>query len=312
MSTGKRILLAVILVGVVPVILGFFFWSDWKDWQPVMERDTTEAYEVFLSNNPHSTFAGRARRRLDELVWKVVTRENTIAAYQEYLLTYPKGAFRSEAYDKVLGLEWRFANERNTIPAYKEFVRRYSGTALAEEAETRIAKLKTSEAADWRRVRQFGGPADLRDFLERYPGSSHAEEAREKLMELDWQAALQKDTEDAYREFQRTYPKSGFLTTITGTIEQAMIGMTMSLFDPLGGLNPSLGQPDCVSLDLVEYPDRDFTIDLVKAVDDGLVTEERDGALTTCRVTNCEGWRLEMLCIKEDDNYQIVSMVRVR
>ncbi len=71
-----------------------------RDWKNATDKNTRDAYEEFVNNNPDSELADLARTRLDDIetaFWVTAVRSNAAAAVQEYLDAYPDGQYVKEA-----------------------------------------------------------------------------------------------------------------------------------------------------------------------------------------------------------------------
>lgn len=96
---------------------------------------------------------------------------------------------------------WNACVDENTQLAYSKYLVAFPEGRYAEEADRRILELKEAEVSAWTKLK---GSSDINDYyayLSENPASPYLEQARFLMDSLSWIAALQDDTEYAYKAY---------------------------------------------------------------------------------------------------------------
>lgn len=170
--------------------------------------------------------------------WENAQTGNTVQAYSDFLERYPGSKVAETARDRLQILEekekerqrkireiaqtWSDARLEDTLQAYRTFLKKYpdtSFTSLAEakiqafeEAEKKQAELKVKNMTnDWQAAVSKNTAQAYVSFIEEHPGSAYEKLARAKLAGLEkdfWRDAQARNTARAYQEFIELYPES--------------------------------------------------------------------------------------------------------
>ena len=90
----------------------------------VQEKDTIEAYEEFIKNNPSSGFLMQAEARLEDLFLEKARAEG-LESYDLYFERFPDGARKEDATKERERFLFSWAEETNTKEGWKKFKEEY-------------------------------------------------------------------------------------------------------------------------------------------------------------------------------------------
>ncbi len=91
---------------------------------------------------------------------------------------------------------------------------------IAEAAQARLAEL---EDAAWRLATASGQYVPYAEYVANFPSGPHATEAAQRkqaIEEVDWKRTRELDSEEAYREHQRTHPESAHAAEIDRRLDE--------------------------------------------------------------------------------------------
>lgn len=74
-------------------------------WEQVMASDNEDALRAFINNHPSSKFLPQARELLDDVTWNNIVDKNTKEGYQRYISEFPYGKHVGEARSRFSELQ---------------------------------------------------------------------------------------------------------------------------------------------------------------------------------------------------------------
>ena len=215
-------------------------------WDAVLDLDTVAALEQYLDRYPDGIFAADARERIVDLQEEPEREARAV----EEALGLDRDARRRVQQDlSLLGYDTRGIDgifgrgTRSAIADWQDagglpvtgYLTRAQIARLADAADARAAALEAqakerrreAERADrtfWDETGRGAGEAGLRRYLDRYPDGLYAETARDRLDQIEaerraripeterraWDAARDRDTIAAYRDYLDRYPEGAF------------------------------------------------------------------------------------------------------
>ena len=215
-------------------------------WQAVQAVGTVEAYDAYLRAYPAGRYLSKARERIDWLrdAPERAAREGEAAlklnreARREIQRNLSLLGFDPRGIDGLFGrgtraamTGWQRANgltpsgylDKDTLARLRQQANERA-REIEEEARQRQIEEERRDRAYWRDTGRNGDEAGLRAYLSRYPDGEFSNVARVRLNEFEqarraetdrqereaWDAARATDTREAYDDFLRDYPESGF------------------------------------------------------------------------------------------------------
>ena len=196
-------------------------------------QGTEKGYQEYLDVYPRGRYAGKARRRWEQLVVEAADHaafsqsqlQDTVASYQEYVSAYPNGAHTREAQVRRRELEldhtaFSQAESLGTVVAYQGYLEAYPKGRHAREAMHRRDEL-LAEAADhaaFARAEKLGTVKAYQGYLDAYPGGAHVKDAKRRKDELLAKAADRAaftraeklGTVAAYQRYLEAYPEGAY------------------------------------------------------------------------------------------------------
>jgi len=123
--------------------------NEKRDWLAAKEKDTSDAYEAFVTMYPQGVFFDEADalfgKRKEAEEWDLAIHANTIQGFLIYKKQYPNGPHVDEAIAKIGELEeekeWSKISRRNRLSDYLKYVRDYPLGKYVDEANKKIALL---------------------------------------------------------------------------------------------------------------------------------------------------------------------------
>jgi TonB family protein len=92
-------------------------------WKDAKNKNTRDAYEEFVMNNPDSEHASEARAKLDSIetaTWNTALASNDVAAIQAYIDAYPNGRYREDAVAAIEQIENSVVTPDDTEPTKQD------------------------------------------------------------------------------------------------------------------------------------------------------------------------------------------------
>lgn len=167
---------------------------DWK----AARKDTIEAYEAYLRDEPAGEHAAEARRRIDDLRWAATPK--TPEGARAYLERWPEGWNRGNAEAILQGLEFQEALDKGTRDALQLFLGKYPEGVFAAEAQRRL------ESMAWARALAEDTEQAYARYRVRWPRGAHREEARLAHDEKAWEKA-EAGGRRAIEAYARAWPR---------------------------------------------------------------------------------------------------------
>ncbi len=108
----------------LPLFLALTLVACGDNFADVQAKDTIEAYEEFLKNNPDTRFRMEAEDRLETLYLQKARKEG-LEGYDAYLERFPEGNQRETALEEREAYLFAWAEEQNTKEAWERFLDEY-------------------------------------------------------------------------------------------------------------------------------------------------------------------------------------------
>jgi len=135
------------------------------DWKSATAADTSEAYQQFLTQHPHSANAAQAHTRIDQLQeqrdWQAATSADTRDAYQQFLTQHPNSTWAQEARIRIEN----FAQSGGTAAA---------GTAAAAASGSSSKAQASAPPAPSMATGGYANAANLQQYVQLGAFSSQA------------------------------------------------------------------------------------------------------------------------------------------
>lgn len=116
---------------------------------------SSEAYAKFLSTYPQSLQAGKAKKKYEEKLYEERTEPGNPFTYQKFAANFPESPYKMEALNEVYLLE----TKNGTLDEYVDFVKSYPDNPNVEKAWRRIYALEVKEVT----------PKSIAKFTLQYP-----------------------------------------------------------------------------------------------------------------------------------------------
>jgi hypothetical protein len=222
------------------------------DFNKAQQANTEQAFAAFLQEHPDSLLAARARASIEQIAFDEARKAGTAPAYQAFLQRFAEGNHAAAARAGLEQVEFGLAGKHDSGPGWRAFLAKYPSSTNAPAARNALAGLllpealaandrKTYEAflkehsgtpaalqvhqrveqLDYQSVTNTDDLAACEIFLASHPNSVFAPDVRQRLsrhLEVrDWNAALLKNTPEAFEVFKQQHPSSPrvLLTEIT-------------------------------------------------------------------------------------------------
>src|SRR5579862_8825781 len=102
---GNRATTRAMLLAALAALIGAGCSHEAADWKSATLANTSEAYQNFLQQYPHSREATEAQARVKQLIeardWQNATDSNTREAYQQFMDQHPDSKWNQEAKIRV-------------------------------------------------------------------------------------------------------------------------------------------------------------------------------------------------------------------
>jgi peptidoglycan hydrolase-like protein with peptidoglycan-binding domain len=220
--------------------------SERAAWAAALAQDTVTAYQDFLRRHPDSPNADSARSAITRLRGGVgegpERGEAALGLGREDRRTIQRNlsllGYDTRGIDGIFGpgtrgaiAAWQRANGYTaTTFLSRDQILGIEGQAarrareLEAEAAARRAEQERLDRAYWQETGARGDEAGLRNYLRRFPDGLYAEVAQQRLAPFDqqrqqeaqavdrraWEAATERDTAAAYREYLAAQPRGAF------------------------------------------------------------------------------------------------------
>ncbi len=138
------------------------------------QKDTEEAYQIFLDKFPGALDAPKAIELRDEMAFLKALKQNTARSFSIFLQKYPHSHRSVEAKNRKEKLEFEETTRDKKLASYVGFYRDFPENPFRPAAEQRIFELMTAS----------GTPMAFERFLQGYPESKWASRARALLFAL--------------------------------------------------------------------------------------------------------------------------------
>lgn len=106
----------------------------------VLQEDTIDSYEQYLTENPTSPNVIPAKARLEELYYKAAKAEDTLEGYDRYLDRWPKGPHRVKVKAARKDMLWAWAETEHTEAGWQKFLDEYPQAGRKMRGKARSAK----------------------------------------------------------------------------------------------------------------------------------------------------------------------------
>lgn len=104
-------------------------------------KNTSAAYQQFLSAYPESELAGTAKKEFYRLQYREQTKEGTLVTFLTFEKTFPDNPYVADAQDQI----YRLTTTQNTVEAFASFIRAYPKNRNADLAWRRLYQLYMSD-----------------------------------------------------------------------------------------------------------------------------------------------------------------------
>lgn len=159
-----------------------------RDWNTALQGDSEESWNAYLSRQPESSRAGKARRMRDEAAhFEAALRSGGSNALRAFLQTWPESRFRPVAEQRLRSEdeerathEYAAAVRADAADGYRQFLDEFPGSVHAAEAKKRWTLL-----TDLAHARKVDTAMVWREMLGRHPDEPRMAEARSRLQELE-------------------------------------------------------------------------------------------------------------------------------
>ncbi len=235
-------------------------------WTDVDELQTVDQLREFISDNPGSSEASKARNRIAELEYRAAVESETRYAFRLFLERHPESPRALDARRKLERLDFERASASGSVEALSAFLRRYPDGRLAGRARRARGELLCQRwlgcadadelaealaqhtelpcrAALEQRLEQLrferavaANRADLLlAFSETYPGDPLAVRAGQRLLELEVEALLVAARFDRARRWTLERAGADDTDALLARIEAARAAWEQATFDPEPG-----------------------------------------------------------------------------
>jgi HEAT repeat protein/outer membrane protein assembly factor BamD (BamD/ComL family) len=194
----------------------------------VIQEESIQSYQVFLTDYPKSRFRKEAENRLLDLTaFKKVQSLDTVRAYQQYLLAFPNGARTEQTFKRMLDLEFEFYKKVDTLWGYKYFIKKYPHERIPKELWEKMECIRYEQARNEDSIKAY------EDFLKEFPSSKYGEEVKEALDRLKEEEKIFKEmtaqrTPEAYKTYIQQRPPSAWAKRAKERISQYTVREALS------------------------------------------------------------------------------------
>jgi len=177
-------------------------------------KQTVEAFDVFISTYPKSTFLNEAIRLRDRKALDLAKATNSITTLDEYLIKYPRSSYLEEATNFRDNIALTDAKKIDTELSYNKFIDKYPRSIYLKEAkELRI------EAA-YRETKAAATTDAYKAYCMNYPNSKYYTEINKMYNEIIFQDVLKEKTFSALFDYVRQNPNSHLLKEATAEMNR--------------------------------------------------------------------------------------------
>jgi HEAT repeat protein len=194
-----------------------------RAFQQASEKETAEAYQMFLTKYPRTFRRDLVEFRLLDLAsYKAALAKDDVASYESYLWQYADGRHRKQVAARIAKLERALYEKADTAWGYEAYLRQHPDASDRAEVESRLESLGYERAAAEDTIASFD------DFLSRFPAGHRSQKARERLAAIRSDKAVFEEVAEAdrlegYEEFLRQYPANRYADTARERVAQQMI-----------------------------------------------------------------------------------------
>ncbi len=202
-----------------------------KRWKPA-RKNTIEAWEDWIADNPDSEWVAEARIRLDRRRFELA-REAGEAALKAYLADDP-GASASVARAEVERIHFEAAKAADTRQAWSIFLAAFPNGVYASEAE------RAFDALSWVRFEEQDTEQAYARYLTQHPDGAHRAVARERMMERAFEAAVASNDDRKLRAYLERYPGSSHTPRVRAVLAGTRLDAVQIAIDGLRGEDDAL------------------------------------------------------------------------
>lgn len=178
------------------------------------EKQTVEAFDVYISTYPKSTFLNEAIRLRDRKALDLAKATNSISELDQYLIKYPRSSYLDEATNFRDNLALSNAKKIDSEIAYTQFIDKYPRSIYLKEAK----ELRIESA--YRETKSVATTDAYRAYCMNYPNSKYYKEINRMYNEIIFQDVLKVKTFSALFDYVRQNPNSHLLKEATAEMNR--------------------------------------------------------------------------------------------
>ncbi len=135
MINTNREKISTCLLAILIATIGYIVYSQWqslsneKDYQAVLQDNTIEAYDAFLSREDNESYRKDVEYYRDKKAFELAHETKDVSAYQEFLDKYPNSTWRDKVEYHRDEVTFKHAKESKSLDEVVTFLRNYPDSA---------------------------------------------------------------------------------------------------------------------------------------------------------------------------------------
>jgi len=184
---------------VVAYLLNFLGIKEENEWNSTVDKNTSVAYELFISKFPKSEHVTSALKKADEMMWLESLQANTSVSVTSYLEKYPEGIYKKDALIKKEELVWEELQLSHSYRDLENFIAEYPNSKYRQTAQENL------EPYLWMEISKDKSYAKYKEYFKMFPEGKHIAQAEIGYEECLWQLVHRK--KPLYKTFASAYLK---------------------------------------------------------------------------------------------------------